>query len=240
MLSTHMYYHAMTRNIVVAFGNLFSDMKIARKVGDSKNGVTSKIIEVPISYAPREKWLVRLQQDPSLVQSTYVNLPRMSFEILAFSYDPQRKQPKMNVISNCNSTNPLKVPTGAPYNLEIQLNILTKTQEDGLQIVEQILPYFAPDLTLRIKAVEEIGLKIDVPIVLNSVTTQDDYDGDFQTRRFVTNTLSFTAKTQYFGPISNKSNIQIVQAKLYGNEELTYKLADFTAAGEDESWTENG
>lgn len=194
MLTQTPFYNAIIRKSIVAFGSLFSNIKIERK-GDND----SQTIAVPISYAAKEKWVVRIDQDPNLNSNVYTVLPVMSFEITGMSYDTSRKLNRMNQLT-CYQDGQMKSSRApVPYNIDISLYVLAKTQEDVLQIVEQILPYFNPDYNLRIKAVPELNTYIDVPVILNSVAVQDDYDGDFQTRRFVTYTLSFTMKTNIFG-----------------------------------------
>lgn len=183
----------------MGFGSLFSNIKIERKdIGQ----LQTQVIAIPISYAPKEKWLVRIEQDTTLENHTYTSLPRMSFEITGMSYDSTRKTNRMNYITCADGTSPSikKVYAPVPWNLDISLYILTKTQEDAFQIVEQILPYFSPEYTLAIKAVPDENIIIDVPIILESVSVQDDYDGDFTQRRFVTYTLNFTLKANLYGP----------------------------------------
>lgn len=198
MLNNNIFYHQITRKLIVAFGSLFSNIKIARK----KDNTVMQTLEVPISYAPKEKWLVRVEQDPNLDSHTYTTLPRMSFEITGMSYDSSRKVNRMNYITCGDNDSTLKkVYSPVPYNYDVSLYVLSKTQEDALQIVEQILPTFTPEYTMSIKPISMNDLVIDVPIILNSVSIQDDYDGDFQTRRFVTYTLNFTLKSNMFGPV---------------------------------------
>ena len=86
-----------------------------------------------------------------------------------------------------------KVYMPVPYNIGFQLNIMTKLQDDALQIVEQILPNFQPSFNLTVDLVDSIGEKRDIPIVLDSVSFTDDYEGDFSTRRNLIYTLNFTA-----------------------------------------------
>lgn len=207
MLNSNVFYHGVIRKSIVAFGKLFSDVYIDRKQGDSVNGNTVQRLQIPISYAPKEKWLVRIEQDPDLNNHTYVSLPRMSFEITGYSYDSSRKVGKMQRIS-CNTedgSSDMFAPV--PYNIDISLYILTKTQEDAMQIIEQILPTFGPEYTLSINAVPEMNIVQDIPIALNSISVQDDYDGDFETRRFVTHTLTFTLKLNLYGPVGNNKRI---------------------------------
>ena len=198
MLNNNIFYHSITRKIIVGFGSLFSDIRIERK----NNGVTEQTLAVPIAYAPKEKWLVRIEQDPTLENHTYTTLPRLSFEISGMSYDPTRKTNRMNHIT-INNSGRARVYAPVPYNIDITLYSLTKTQEDALQIVEQILPYFTPEYTMSIKAIPESNIVIDVPIILDGITVQDDYDGDFSQRRFVTYTINFTLKAYFYGPVQD-------------------------------------
>ena len=215
MLSSNVFYHGLIRKTIVAFGSLFSDIYIDRKQGDSVTGTTIQRLQIPLAYAPKEKWIVRLDSDPNLEQHTYTTLPRMSFEINGYSYDAQRKLNRMQQIkcgSGIDSMTYMYTPV--PYNIEISLYILTKTQEDGLQIIEQILPTFTPEYTLSINAVPDMNVVQDIPVILNSVSVSDEYDGDFQTRRFVTHTLNFTLKTSLFGAVSGQAVISQVEANI--------------------------
>jgi hypothetical protein len=218
MLNGKIFYHGSIRKAIVAFGTMFSNIYIERRKGDSVNGELHQKIQVPLAYAPKEKWLVRLDSDPSLENHTYTTLPRLSFEITGYSYDSTRKVGRMNQIRS--STVVAGVPlqkqlySPVPYNLDISLYILTKTQEDALQILEQILPFFTPEYTLSTNAIPDMKIVQDVPIILNSVNVQDDYDGDFQTRRFVTHTLTFTLKLNLFNGIDNAADIRTVTANL--------------------------
>ena len=206
MLNNSTYYHQAIRKSIVAFGRLFSDIRIVRK---NKDETKQQTVKVPLTYAPKEKWLVRLESDPTLDNYTYVSLPRMSFEIVSYMYDSQRKTNKLNRITceNLNGTNKKSVFSPAPYNIDISLYIITKTQEDGMQILEQILPIFTPEYTLSVQALPDLNIKQAVPVILNSVQVNDEYDGDFQTRRFVTHTLNFQMKTNVYGNVSEQGII---------------------------------
>jgi hypothetical protein len=233
MLNNNVYYHGIIRKSIVAFGRLFSDIYIDRKQGDSVTGTTIQRLQIPLAYAPKEKWLVRIEQDPTLENHTYVSLPRMSFEILGYNYDPARKVNRMQQIKCGDGTGSVSTMyTPVPYNIDISLYILTKTQEDGLQIVEQILPTFTPEYTMTINAVPDMNVKLDVPIILNSVAVNDEYDGDFQTRRFVTHTLNFQMKVNLFGPITGKNVIDTVNANVGNNENFSNPNRVYTAEGD--------
>jgi hypothetical protein len=207
MLNGQNQYHGMIRKVIISFGRLFSDIKITRK--DKDNSSNNQTVIVPIAYAPKEKWIVRLEQDPDLTNHTYTTLPRISFEITGYSYDPTRKVNRMSKINCYNGTDEkTSMFAPVPYNIDITLYILTKTQEDALQILEQILPTFTPEYSLSIQAVPEMNVIQDIPVILNGVSVSDEYDGDFQTRRFVTHTLNFTIKTNIYGPISTQGIIK--------------------------------
>ena len=233
MLNNQVFYHGLVRKSIVAFGNLFSKVYIDRKQGDSVDGTTVQRLQVPLAYAPKEKWLVRIDSDPNLDQHTYTSLPRMSFEILGYNYDPTRKVGRMNqIMCGDGTTNKKTMFSPVPYNIDISLYVITKTQEDGLQILEQILPTFTPEYTLTINAVPSMNVKQDVPIILNSVTVSDEYDGDFQTRRFVTHTLNFQMKINLFGAVSTQGVIDTVNANVGLNENLSSPNRIYTAEGD--------
>jgi hypothetical protein len=233
MLNSNVYYHGIIRKCIVGFGSLFSDIYIDRREGDSVTGTVIQRLQVPLAYAPKEKWIVRLEQDPTLENNVYTTLPRMSFEIIGYNYDPQRKVNRMQQLKCGDGTGAVSTMyTPVPYNLDLSLYILTKTQEDGLQIIEQILPTFTPEYTLSINVVPDMSVKIDVPIVLNSVSVQDDYDGDFQMRRFVTHSLNFQMKMNLFGPISGRNVIDTVYANVGDNEDFTNPNRVYTAEGD--------
>lgn len=233
MLNNNVFYHGIIRKSIVAFGSLFSDIYIDRREGDSVTGNVIQRLQIPLAYAPKEKWIVRLDQDPNLENYVYTTLPRMSFEITGYTYDPSRKVNRMQQLKcGDGSTSMSTMYSPVPYNVDLTLYILTKTQEDGLQILEQILPTFTPEYTMVINVVPDMNIKIDVPIILNSVSVQDDYDGDFQTRRFVTHTLNFQMKTNLFGPVNGQSVIQQVNANVGLNENLSHPNRVYTVDGD--------
>ena len=233
MLNNNVFYHGIIRKSIVAFGSLFSDIYIDRREGDSVTGNVIQRLQIPLAYAPKEKWIVRLDQDPNLENYVYTTLPRMSFEITGYTYDPSRKVNRMQQLKcGDGSASMSTMYSPVPYNVDLTLYILTKTQEDGLQILEQILPTFTPEYTMVVNVVPDMNVKIDVPIILNSVSVQDDYDGDFQTRRFVTHTLNFQMKTNLFGAVNGQSVIQQVNANIGLNENLSNPNRVYTAEGD--------
>ena len=226
MLAGQTFYHQTIRKTIVAFGNLFSNIKIERQ--NKTDGAIEQVLQVPLAYAPKEKWLVRLESDPNLSQNTYTSLPRLSFEITGMSYDSTRKVGRMNQIAVNKSDRIQQQFSPVPYNIDISLYALTKTQEDGLTIVEQILPTFTPDYNLSVMMIPELNINQDIPVILNSVSIQDDYDGDFQTRRFVTYTLNFTLKVNLFGAIGSQRDIRVVNTTI-GDIDTEVPLTEYAA-----------
>jgi len=211
------FYNESMRRMTVAFGQLFNKIQIKRK---DSSGNTVQSISVPLAYAPKEKFLTRLDQQPNLEEREFaITLPRMSFEISGITYDGSRKLTRIQKYKTVKTDKEGKVMnynyTPVPYNISYTLNIFTATAESGLQIVEQILPFFQPDYTVTVIAVPELDIKRDVPIILNDISYEDSYSGDYTTRRAVIYTLNFTAKTYLFGPASTQKVIKEVQSDLY-------------------------
>ena len=211
------FYNESMRRMTVAFGQLFNKIQIKRK---DSSGNTVQSISVPLAYAPKEKFLTRLDQQPNLEEREFaITLPRMSFEISGIAYDGSRKLTRIQKYKTVKTDKEGKVMnynyTPVPYNISYTLNIFTATAESGLQIVEQILPFFQPDYTVTVIAVPELDIKRDVPIILNDISYEDSYSGDYTTRRAVIYTLNFTAKTYLFGPASTQKVIKEVQSDLY-------------------------
>ena len=208
------FYHEIIRKTVIAFGTLFNDVYIRHHDSAGKD---IGELKVPVSYGPRQKFLARIQQQPELNKAVQLTLPRMSFEMNSITYDPSRKSGITQTFKTVDEGKIKKVFMPVPYNLGFELNILTKLQDDSLQIVEQILPFFQPGFTLTIDLADQIGEKRDVPMVLDDISFTDDYEGNFETRRALIYTLRFTAKTYMFGPIADSTDglIRKVQLDYY-------------------------
>lgn len=205
------FYNGIIEKTINAFGTLFNEMKIARK---DKSGNITSIIDVPIQYGPTQKFLARLEQSPDLNRPFQMSLPMMSFQMLSINYDPKRKTTiTQTFLTKDGNNNIRKGYMPVPYDIDFDLSIMTKTSYDMFQILEQILPYFQPSYNITIDLVESIGEKRDIPIILNNITMEDDYEGDFTKIRSLTYTLKFTAKTYIFGPISSgeSTNSQIIK-----------------------------
>ena len=215
MLGTY-FYHEIIRKTVIAFGTLFNEVHVRHQDATGKD---ISDIKVPISYGPKQKFLARIQQQPDLNKAVQITLPRMSFEVNNIQYDPSRKAGITQTFKAQEGAKLKKVFMPVPYNLGFELNILTKLQDDSMQILEQILPFFQPGFTLTIDLAKSIGEKRDVPMVLDSITFTDDYEGNFETRRALIYTLNFTAKTYMFGPIADSTEglIRKVQVDYYSD-----------------------
>ena len=216
MLGTQ-FYHETMRKIVVSFGTLFNNIQIVRK---NSAGTIVQSMKVPLAYGPQQKFLARLNADPSLASKVAVTLPRLGFEMTGITYDPTRKlnrvQKFRKVKSSTDDSNKLDTQyMPVPYNINFTLYAMAKNSDDALQIVEQILPYFQPDYTLTINDMADMGIKRDVPIILNDVSYEDNYQGDFTERRAIIYTMTFTAKFYLYGPVTSSSVIKTVQVDQY-------------------------
>lgn len=236
MLNNSVFYHGIVRKCIIGFGRLFSNIYIDRKIDDPVNGTQAQRIHVPLSYAPKEKWLVRLDEDPTLENHTLTSLPRLSFEIIAYTYDSLRKMNRMQYMKNDaaaqNENGSALIRTPVPYNIDMSLYIITKTQEDALQIIEQILPWFTPEYSMTINAVDDMGIKLDVPVVLNSVIVSDEFEGTFQQRRFVIHTINFQMKVSLFGPQSEQGVITDINSVTISTQEDGSISTRFVASGD--------
>ena len=224
------FYHEIIRKTVISFGTVFNDIHVRHQDNTGKDLVDTK---VPIAYGPRQKFLARIQQQPELNKAVAISLPRMSFEMTSVTYDPTRKSGITQTFKAQDGKKFKKVFMPVPYNIGFELNILTKLQDDSLQILEQILPFFQPGFTLTVDLVNSIGERRDIPLILNGIEYSDDYEGNFDTRRSLIYTLSFTAKTYMFGPIADTTDglIRKVQVDYYSdtntrtaNREMRYRV----------------
>ena len=238
MLGSTPYYHGITRKVIVAFGQIFSDIKIQRF---NSSNVIEQLISVPISYGNREKWYQRLKEESSLDQRVLITLPRIGFEMSGIQYDASRKLNKLTQFRAClpgANGNTLTAYTPVPYNIGFNLYIMTKTQDDMLQIIEQILPFFTPQYNLSIMLSQELGMMQDIPFTIESVSLDDNYEGPMEDRREVVGTLSFNAKIEYLGPINNNTAIiTSVKTKLDPGSGQTAREVDVIANGTIDDYT---
>lgn len=230
MLTQQPFYFASIRKLVVGFGSLFDNISIVRYSGTGANGSKLMTIPVPLSYGPHEKWL-RIQKEDRREGTTKIktSYPRMSFEITNLQYDSNRQLNRKNKTTAPKNLTPdefLAQLQPAPWDVSFDLHIGVKNIEDGLQIVEQILPYFQPSFNLPIKIVPDMNTVLDVPVIFSGINFQDSYEGSFEENRVIIITLSFVAKGAIYPPISGKDGngiaiIKKVITGLYGNKEMT-------------------
>ncbi len=208
MLGTY-NYNSIIKKTVVGFGTLFNNIEIRRTQGSK-----TEVMKVPLAYGPKQKFLARLRQlgDLSTRDQVQITLPRISFEIQGISYDPTRKVSPTQYIRHTTGSAENKAFMPVPYNINFELAILAKNQDDSLQILEQILPFFQPSFNMTMNLVPELGEKRDYPVTLTSIEYDDQYEGDYDTRRTLIYTLQFVAKTFIYGPLADKSGEIITKA----------------------------
>ena len=208
------YYHETIRKCVIGFGTVFNDIHITRK--DSSGNVTQSM-KIPLAYGAKQKFLTRLREDPNITKTVAITLPRIGFEIGSITYDGSRKLNKIQKVKKAGTAGN-KVDTQympVPYNIDFELYAMSKNSDDALQIVEQILPYFQPDYTITINDIVQMSSKRDVPIILNGISYEDNYEGDFTERRAIIYTLTFTAKCYLYGPVISGQVVTKVQVDQY-------------------------
>ena len=202
MLGTY-YYHEIVRKTIIGFGTLFNDIFIKHENIDN---TTLDQTKVGLAYGPQQKFFAKIREQANLTKAVAITLPRMSFEMTSIQYDATRKSGITQTFKASDGTNLKKVFMPVPYNIGFELSIFSKLNDDALQIIEQILPFFQPSFNITINLVSSIGEKRDVPIVLDNISFRDEYEGDFTTRSALIYTLQFTAKTYLFGPVSDTSD----------------------------------
>jgi hypothetical protein len=230
MISGHPFYNSLFKKYVAIFGTLFNNVMIERYDGQ---GNRTQTLKVPIAYGPREKFLARITDNPTASAITSITLPRIAFEIDNISYAPDRKLQTLNKTvskKNINGVNTYKKAySPAPYDIGFKLEIMTKTMEDGLRIVEQILPYFTPEWTVSAHLLgQDFDMVTDIPIVLNSVAIDDQYENDFVQRRVLVFVLNFTMKAYFYGPVTESKLIKLVEVKIYPQNTADGDMVDTT------------
>ena len=198
------FYHQTSRKMVVAFGTLFNNIEVRRT--DSADAVV-EVIKIPLSYGPKDKMLVRISQDPNLNPKVALTVPRMGFELTSMTYDGARKLNTMGRNVKKGTTGLKKQFNPVPYNWDFSLYVFVKNAEDGTQILEQILPFFTPDFTVTMTLVSSMSIKMDIPLALTSVTSEDTYEGDFASRRSIIWTLSFIMKGFLYPSVTDNAAV---------------------------------
>jgi hypothetical protein len=223
--------HDSLRKYIIVFGTVFNDIYINRL---SNAGEVLQTLKVPLTYGPKDKVLSRLEQSPRLDNQVGIILPRISFEMTTMEYDPTRKLNTLNKLTKQSATagtdDEVKYQyQPVPYDMQFEMNILVKNAEDGTRIVEQIVPYFTPDFTVSVNLVPEVDGPRDIPIILNSITSQDEYEGSFEQRRALIWTLSFTMKGYLYGPTKKSKLIKLAETTFRLPEDVETGNTDNTA-----------
>jgi hypothetical protein len=227
------FSHGLIRDYVVSFGTLFNNIKINRT---ASSGESDSTIAVPLTYSPQQRYIARINEDLGLDKPVAITLPRMSFELIGMTYSTERKLNTMHRLHRSNpiatsNTNITTSYSPVPYDFQFQISVYVSNIEDGTHIVEQILPYFTPEFTVSLKSATALGVNLDLPIILNSVVTDDNYEGSFDGRRVIVWTLDFTLKGNLFGYMSGSSGII---NKAYINLHPTMNTAPLAANGYDQ------
>lgn len=215
------FYNSSLRKYVIAFGNMFNGIYVQRL---DANGTRIQNLKVPIAYGPKQKFLVRLGQDPNLDQDVAISLPRIGFEVVGMNYAANRKLPSTlrNFKVNRSDTKTVYAQYApVPYDIQFAMSVFVKNADDGAQIFEQIIPYFQPEWTNSMNLIPDMDLTYDVPCVLNDVSIEDTYEGDFDTRRALIYNLNFTMKGYFFGPISTSGLIRRAVLNTYDDIDAT-------------------
>ena len=213
MLSRQHFYHRITRKLVVAFGTMFNNLQLFRY--NKAGTVEIERIVVPLTYASKEKFYSRITQDPNLNKEVQLTLPRMSFEMTSINYDPLRRTSLFNNLYS--ASNGVSNVKQTPYNFTFSVSVYVRNTEDGTQIIEQILPYFSPDYTLTVD-LTGLGMKVDIPIILDSINYNNEYEGSPDSLRVITWDLTFTAKAYLYGVVeSNTKIIRQATANIYNS-----------------------
>ena len=189
-------YNKVIRKCVISFGTLFNNIEVRKETGST----TYQKMKVPLAYGPKQKFLARLEGQPELNKKVAITLPRISFELTGLSYDSSRKLSPITTDYKKDGKSVRKIFTPVPYNLDFSLSILSKTNDEALEIIEQIMPLFQPSYQVTIKIIDDINEYRDVPIVLNSINYADEYEGNFDQRKLTTIDATFTMKAYIFGP----------------------------------------
>tara|TARA_B100000902_G_scaffold188382_1_gene180300 strand:+ start:1746 stop:2549 length:804 start_codon:yes stop_codon:yes gene_type:complete len=208
MLGQHFYNEAI-RKTVVGFGTLFNNIEL-KKV-DPSTGAVLEVEKVPLAYGPKQKFLTRLEQNPDVANKVAITIPRLYFEMTAITYDSARKTSPVQKYRTVIDDNGKEVKTQyvpVPYDMSFELGIIAKSQDDGLQILEQILPFFQPNFNIAVNMVKDMDERKDIAIVLNNINYEDDWDDSFLDRRSIVWTLNFVAKSYIYGPYTNTGIIR--------------------------------
>lgn len=224
------FFHNLTQKYILAFGDLFTNIQVQKLGEDNK---PQSMITVPCTYSNKEKWAQRMLDDPDHTRQDALTLPRIAYTMTDMSYDSNRKLARNTTmkyahdVSESIRAHPFSY-TPVPYQLSFTVDVVTKTQNELYQILEQIIPAFVPDIVIRVKSISE-NVDFDMPVSFGGVFYSDTYDGQFEQRRQITATLNFTVKTYYFAPVNSRNIILDVKVPVYEmdvNEDLKKSVLD--------------
>lgn len=206
----------MISKYVSLTGCLFDDIYISRINSETNE---NESIKVPITYAPRDKMLSRILEDPAITRPTAIVLPIISFELVTMKYDGDRKLHSVGrnsvVIDHYDSKKLKYQYMPVPFNIEFKVYIYSKAIEDSNKIIEQILPFFTPDWTTSVKLIPEMDITLDIPIILNDISYSDDYEKAYPERRAIIWTLDLILKGYFYGPEKKSTIIQFANVSVY-------------------------
>jgi len=239
------FYNESIRKTIVGFGTMFNNIQLIRKDSD---GDIVQTLRVPLAYGPRDKFLARIFALPDLLESNkqQITLPRISFEMTGITYDSSRKLNPITTVKKTDNGDVKSQYLPVPYNLEFELSVISKNNDDAVQIVEQILPFFQPSLTISVNIIPDMNEMKDIPVILQSVTVDDQYEGDYTARRALIYNFIFVAKTYMYGPINANTGgvIRKVISDVYtttnvetGTRELRYTVEPEALQDENEDGT---
>jgi hypothetical protein len=214
MLGNAHFYNRTIRKVVVAFGTMFNDILLQRYSVDGT--IKQELFKVPLTYGSKEKYLTRITSDPNLTKTISSTVPRISFEMTGMTYDSSRKQ--ISTLQNFSANTATGIKTQfapIPYNFDFSMSIYVRNTEDGTQILEQILPFFTPDFNVSVDFIAPMDQKYDMPVILNSVSNEVDYEGDFMSTRLIIWNLEFTAKGYIWPPVKSGKIIRQANTSIY-------------------------
>ena len=219
-------YNKIIRKCVIGFGTLFNNIECRK---ENKDGSIYSRMKVPLAYGPRQKFLARLEQQADLNQKVAITVPRLSFEMTGISYDSSRKLAPITMNTKSGDKDTIRKQfTPVPYNIDFELNVISKTNDESLEILEQIVPVFQPSYQMTIKLIDEMKDYRDIPIILNSISYSDDYEGSFDDRKITLVTMQFTCKTYIFGPVGTAGPIKKAKVDMYTNMPETVSYTHLT------------
>ena len=233
MFKDQSFYHQHIRKAIIAFGTIFNNINIERK---NSAGAVAQALRVPLSYATKQKFMTRIARvtGTDTRGEVAITLPRIGFEIQGINYDPSRKTTviqKNKAIGTGDAASTVRTAfNSAPFNMNLALYIFAKNQDDGLQIEEQVLPYFNPDFNVTINDLPELNIKRDIKITLDNVGYEDEYEGDFANRLSVVWTLNFTMRLNFYSNVENVGIIKKVIADIYNDPTMSLNLGNLKSS----------